>query len=605
MFQSFDQKGDRGFAAAHLPLVRAEMAAEGLDYLIVPHSDEYQNEYTPDYAQRLTWISGFTGSAGAAVVGAETAVIFTDGRYTLQVRDEVDGDLFDFQDSGEYPLSKWIELHVDAPAKIGYDPMLHTRAGVKMLTAAAKKAGAELIATHANVIDRAWADQPPRPSAPVSLRPARLSGASPAEKRAGVAAKIKDAGAEVAVIASPASVAWAFDIRGADVAHTPLALARALVRADATAQLFIDPAKTGPELAEHIGEGAATAAEDALAGALGHLGASGARVLIDPADAPAWFFDRLEGAGANVIEGRDPCVELRAVKTQAEQAGARAAHVRDGVALTRFLHWLAQEAPGGGVDEIAAVTALEGFRSETGALMDVSFDTISGSGPNGAIVHYRVTERTNRKLQAGELFLVDSGAQYEDGTTDVTRTVAIGAPGEEMRRRFTLVLKGHIAIAALRFPEGTAGAHLDAFARAALWRAGLDYDHGTGHGVGSYLGVHEGPQSISKRLADVALKPGMIVSNEPGYYKTGAYGIRIENLVLVRPPEPVPGGERDMLSFETLTLAPIDRTLIIADMLSEDERTWLNAYRKRVRETLTPELPEDVADWLDGGTRDL
>ena len=431
----------------------------------------------------------------------------------------------------------------------------------------------------------------------------QFAGAPHSDKRAEVAEKIKAEGAGAALITAPASIAWVLNVRGGDVAHTPLVLARLLLLADGTGELYVDPQKAGPDLDAHLGEQIVRRSPDDLDTRLAALGAQSAKVLLDPDGAPSAYFESLAQAGAETIATRDPIVALKAAKNPQELQGARAAHERDGAALTRFLHWLSVEAPAGGVDEISAAKQLEAFRAETGLLKDISFDTISGAGPNGAIVHYRVTHESNRPLKTGELYLVDSGGQYEDGTTDVTRTVAIGAPTDEMRDRFTRVLKGHIAIAMAVFPEGTTGAHLDAFARAPLWRAGLDYDHGTGHGVGSYLGVHEGPQSIAKRQIAEPLRAGMILSNEPGYYKTDAYGIRIENLVIVRPE--LMESERAMLGFETLTLAPIDRELIDPSLLSTAEREWINAYHARVRSVITPLVPKDVQSWLAEATAEI
>ncbi|GAB4521266.1 MAG: aminopeptidase P family protein [Amphiplicatus sp.] len=603
MFQSFDPVSDRSYAARHLPLLRAEMKKRGVDGFIVPHDDEYQNEYIPAYAERLMWVSGFSGSAGAAVVLMDRAVIFVDGRYTLQARAEVDDAFFEYESIPDTSPAEWLAKNARKGWRVGYDPMLHTSAGLARLEAAAKRAGFELVPLKDNPIDAAWAGQPPRPAAKIIPHPVAFAGKSSEEKRREIAAAVKAAGADALLVTAPPSIAWLFNIRGGDVARTPLPLGRAIVHADGAASLFVAPEKVDNALSGHLGDAVDIRPEEGVIDALGALGEKGAKVAVDPALAPARFVSLLKESGARVIELADPCALPRACKNDAELAGARAAHERDGAAVTRFLHWLASEAQGGDVDEITAAKKLEELRRETGELVDISFDTISGAGPNGAIVHYRVNTRTNRRLQPGELFLIDSGAQYRNGTTDITRTVAIGRPTAEMRDRFTRVLKGHIALATARFPEGVTGHQLDALARRPLWEAGLDYDHGTGHGVGSFLGVHEGPQRIAKTANSQPLRPGMIVSNEPGYYKTGAFGIRIENLVVVTPPEPVEGGERAMMGFETLTLAPIELDLVVPSLLSEHERHWLNKYHARVRQTLTPRLPKDVADWLARKTR--
>lgn len=605
MFQSYEPVSDRSFAGKHLPLLRAEMAKQGLDGFIIPHDDEYQNEYIPDYAERLMWASGFSGSAGAAVVMTDKAVIFTDGRYTLQVRDQADGAYFDYADLIATPPDRWLKENADRGARIGYDPMLHTGAGVKRLQAAADKAGFDLVAVSENPVDAAWTDQPARPTAPVSPHDIAFAGKPSEDKRKEIADAVSAAGADAALITSPPSIAWLFNIRGGDVARTPLPLGRAIIRKDATASLFLAPEKTDNQLPAHLGDAVDLRAEADLASALAQLGRQGARVALDPALAPSKYADDLRAAGAVVIDAADPCALPRATKNSAEIEGARAAHIRDGTAVTQFLHWLEIEAQGGGVDEITAAKKLESFRQATGELKDISFDTISGAGSNGAVVHYKVSTQTNRTLEPNSLYLVDSGGQYADGTTDITRTVPIGQATDEMRTRFTQVLKGHIAIAGLRFPTGTSGAQLDAFARKPLWDAGLDYDHGTGHGVGSFLGVHEGPQRIAKAGSSQPLKPGMILSNEPGYYKAGEFGIRIENLIVVTAPAPIDGGEREMMGFETITLAPIHLDLVDVSLLTELERDWLNAYHARVRETLGPRLPANIKGWFDNATRPI
>ncbi|MEM8937448.1 MAG: aminopeptidase P family protein [Pseudomonadota bacterium] len=602
-FQNFDSPADRTFAKRHLPLLRTELTRQELDGFIIPHDDEYQNEYVPAYADRLMWVSGFTGSAGAAIVLADRAVIFVDGRYTLQVRAQTDGDFFAFADLVNTPVAQWLSANVGKDARIGFDPMLHSVDGAKRLRAAAEKANIKLVSVDENPVDAAWRDQPARPKSPVVPHPLEFAGISSEEKRASLASSLQELDADAFLMTAPASIAWTFNIRGQDVIRTPLTLARALINADGAATLFVDTDKLDGNVRAALGEGVRIESEEALLAALSAHGDAKKTIAIDPAQTPAKFADILKRAGARIHECADPSVLPRAIKNAAEIKGARDAHLRDGAALTQFLHWLDEEGPSGGVDEIAATQKLEALRAESSLLRDLSFDTISGAGPNGAIVHYRVTQDTNRLLKIGELFLVDSGAQYVDGTTDVTRTVPIGAPSEEMRDRFTRVLKGHIAIATARFPEGATGSQLDTLARMALWQAGLDYDHGTGHGVGSYLGVHEGPQGISKAARAAALKPGMIISNEPGYYKTDAYGIRIENLVLATPPTSLPGGDRPMLGFETLTLAPISLALVVPSLLTQQERAWLNAYHQRVRNALSALVPEATRDWLAAATR--
>jgi Xaa-Pro aminopeptidase len=602
MFQTYDDTANPALGKARAAKLREELARRNLDGFLIPRADEHQGEYVPPHAERLRWLTGFNGSAGMAVVLKDRAAIFVDGRYTLQVRHQVDLDIFEAKHLIEEPPTRWIEENLPKGAKLAYDPWLHTIDSVTRLRAAAEKAGGSLVPVDTNPLDAVWDDQPEPPRARVEPHPIEFAGEPAADKIRRLASNLMSGDADTAVLTMPDSIAWLFNIRGADVPHTPLPLSFALLHEDGHAELFIDERKLGDEARAHLGNIVTVHPKDALGAALDALGAAGKTVLVDPTTCASWIEARLSAAGAEVKRGADPCELPKAIKNEAEVAGTRAAHLRDGQALTKFLCWIATEAPKGNVTEIDAAKRLEAFRAETGKLKDVSFDTISGAGENGAIVHYRVTEGTNRKLNPGELFLVDSGAQYLDGTTDVTRTIAIGKPGAEERDRFTRVLKGHIGIATARFPEGTSGAQLDAFARMALWKAGLDYDHGTGHGVGSYLSVHEGPQRISK-MGHQPLKPGMIVSNEPGYYKTGAYGIRIENLVVVTPPAPVEGGERMMLGFETLTLAPIDLALVEKSLLSGEEVAWLNAYHARVHAALADGLDAETKAWLEEATR--
>jgi Xaa-Pro aminopeptidase len=597
MRQTFDDHADPSFGAKHLPLIRAEMAKQGLDGFLIPHEDEHQNEYLPDANERLAWATGFTGSAGAAVVMAQAAAVFVDGRYTLQAQSQTDPELFERRDLMDGGVTAYLETAAQAGQVIGYDARLHSPDALAPLKAAAARAGATLKPVQFNPVDAAWGEvRPPQPKAPVVPHALEHAGEDSNEKRQRVGEEIAKSGADIALITAPASIAWLYNVRGGDVIRSPLPLGQTLVQADGRARLFLDPAKTSPELRAWLGNGVTLDPPEALAAAIAEL--KGRRVLVDPAQASAWYFAELEAAGAVVVRGADPCALPRAAKNPVEVQGARNAHIRDATAIVRFLYWLATDAQTSPPDELETVAKLEALREATGALKDLSFDTIAGAGPNGAIVHYRPTHRSNRRTQRGELLLVDSGGQYLDGTTDITRTVAIGEPSAEMCDRFTRVLKGHIALARIRFPTGTTGSALDVLARAALWMAGLDYDHGTGHGVGSYLGVHEGPQRIAKAPNSVALRPGMIVSNEPGYYKTGAFGIRIENLQVVTAAKPIPGGDRPMLGFETLTLAPIDRRLIAVEMLNPDERAWLNAYHAQVATKVAPLVEPEIAAWL-------
>lgn len=580
--------------------LRAEMMRRNLDGFIVPRTDEYQGEYVPPHSDRLRWLTGFSGSAGVAIVLADKAAIFIDGRYTLQVQSEVRPDIVEPRHLADAPPGEWITGHLPKGANLGFDPWLHTQRSADGFRKAARKAGGELIAVADNPIDAIWGNQPAAPIAPVVPHPMEYAGKSAEEKRSEIGAALRKDGLDAAVLTAPDSIAWLLNIRGGDVSHTPLPLSFAIAHQSGSVDLFIDPRKLAPGAAAHLGNGVAVAAPDAFPAALEAL--DGKSVRVDPGGAASAVFDHLKTGGATVDSGADPCALPKARKNAVELTGARNAHERDGAALTRFLAWVSSESPQGespkdGLREIQAADQLQAYRYESGMARDLSFRTISGSGANGAIVHYSVSEKTDRTIRDGELFLVDSGAQYLDGTTDVTRTIAIGAPSAEMKDRFTRVLKGHIAIATARFPEGTTGSQLDPLARRALWDAGLDFDHGTGHGVGSYLGVHEGPHRISKAGNTVALEPGMIVSNEPGYYKTGEYGIRIENLIVVTACE-LDGAERPMLAFETLTLAPIDRTLIDPALMTQAELEWLNDYHARVRAVVTPKVDAATARWL-------
>jgi Xaa-Pro aminopeptidase len=582
-----------------LKALREQLKAESLDGFVVPLTDEHMSEYVGSYAQRLAWLTGFQGSAGSAVVLPEEAAIFTDGRYTLQVRDQVDGRHWSYQSVPETSVAEWLKDHALGGGRIGYDPWLHTADWVKKAKAALAEKGAELVAVGRNPIDAVWDDRPEPSKARLIVHPDAFAGKSSAAKRAEMADWLKEQKADAAILSALDSIAWTFNVRGEDVEHTPVALSFAVVNADGTADLFVAPEKISDDVHAHLGNAVRVHDRNAFAPHLSAL--AGKTVVADPERAVAAIFDGLEAAGAKVVSKRDPSVLPRAIKNDAEIAGHRAAQARDGAAMTRFLHWLSVEAPKGELDEIKAAERLLQFRREAGDLRDTSFDTISGAGPNGAIVHYRVTPETNRPLEMDSIYLVDSGGQYPDGTTDITRTVIVGTPTPEMKDRFTRVLKGHIALSAAVFPEGTRGSQLDTLARQYLWQAGLDYAHGTGHGVGSYLSVHEGPQRISpvgssQAGGDEPLKAGMILSNEPGYYKAGAYGIRIENLVLVAPRE-VEGAEKSLLGFDTLTFAPIDRKLVEVALLSAEERQWLNDYHDKVLEVVGPQLEDEVSAW--------
>lgn len=603
MRQNFDVRGGPDQARANLPALRQVLADRGIDGVFIPHEDAYQNEYLPDANERLAWVTGFTGSAGAAFVFTDRAVLFIDGRYTIQAGEQVPGELIDLEGLPEPGPFGWLSGQSLEGKTLGYDPRLMTPNAVSKLCKAGERAGARIKPLDINPVDTAWTDRPPLPGAPVTAHPLEVAGMSSPDKRATLAKTLKEQGAEAAVITSPASIAWLFNIRGGDVACSPLALSRAIQKSDGTAELYIAPDKLDDSVRAHLGNEVGVYDETEIAEGLARL--AGISVSLDPDAASAWFFDQLETAGAKILRRPDPAALPRARKNAAEIAGTTRAHERDGVAVTRFLHWLAHDGQSGDVTEIDAAEKLESLREALGGLKDLSFQTISGAGPNGALPHYRVNTQSNRRLEPGSLYLVDSGGQYIDGTTDVTRTVAIGEPSGEMRRHYTLVLKGHIALAEVRFPPGTTGTHLDTLARHALWQAGLDYDHGTGHGVGVYLGVHEGPQRIARAWNDTPLMPGMIVSNEPGYYRPGAYGIRIENLQYVTEAQEIPGGERAMHGFENLTLAPLARDLIDPGLLSPTEHIWVDRYHETVLARVGPQLPGDVADWLEAACAPL
>ena len=589
--------------ADRLAALREQLKVDRLDGFVVPLTDEHMSEYVGTYAQRLAWLTGFQGSAGSAVVLPEEAAIFVDGRYTLQVRAQVDGENWSYESVPETSVADWLKAHAGLGARIGYDPWLHTRDWVKKAREALAEKGAELVPVPRNPIDAVWADKPEPSRARLIVHPDRYAGKSSAAKRQEIADWLKAQQADAAVLAALDSIAWTFNVRGKDVQHTPVALSYAVVHENGTADLFVASEKIGDDVRQHLGNGVRLHERHEFEPWL--AGLSGKCVAVDPERSVAAIFEALEQAGAKVLAKRDPSILPKAIKNEVEIAGHKAAQARDGAALVRFLHWLSIEAPKGGVDELGAAAKLHEFRQACGELRDLSFNTISGAGPNSAIVHYRVSEATNRRLEMDSLYLVDSGGQYPDGTTDVTRTVAIGTPTAEMRDRFTRVLKGHIAIARALFPAGTRGSQLDSFARQYLWQVGLDYAHGTGHGVGSFLSVHEGPQRISpvgssQAGGDEPLRAGMILSNEPGYYKTGEYGIRFENLVLVVERE-VARAEKDVLGFETLTFAPIDRALIATELLSREERDWVDRYHAQVLDVVGPQLQGDARAWLERG----
>ncbi|MEQ1938645.1 aminopeptidase P family protein [Mesorhizobium sp. CN5-321] len=602
MFQTFDSAGDPSVGKPRVAKLRQWLTGHRLDGFIVPRADEHQGEYVPARAARLKWLTGFSGSAGVAIVLKERAFVFVDGRYQLQVRQETDPSVFTVESLIDNPPAVWMRENIGKGARIGFDPWLHTISEVKALKASADKVGAELVPVEENPIDAIWNDQPDAPMEPVELHPNALAGELAKDKLARLAAAIGKDGATHAVLTDPSSIAWAFNIRGNDVPHTPLALGFAILAADGRHRLYMDKRKFSRTVEAYLTQLADLREPGDFESDLTALARDGAKIALDPALAAEKLRMLAADNGGSVVEAADPARIPRATKNKAEIAGSRAAHRRDGAAVARLLCWLDRQPPGS-LDEIAVVTRLEESRRRTGEetqmpLRDVSFDTISGAGPNGAIMHYRVSRATSRKLNEGELFLLDSGAQYQDGTTDITRTMPVGQPSEEMRERYTLVLKGLIGISRLRFPAGTRGSEIDAIARMALWRHGLDFAHGTGHGVGSYLAVHEGPQRIARSGTEKLLE-GMMLSNEPGYYKEGAYGIRLENLILVTPAEQIEGGDIAMHDFETLTLAPFDRRMIKTHMLDRDELHWLDRYHAWVLAEIGPMLDGETLAWLE------
>ncbi|UYY57929.1 aminopeptidase P family protein [Sphingomonas sp. S2-65] len=587
--------------ADRLRALRDQLAKQGLDGFVVPLTDEHMSEYVGGYSQRLGWLTGFQGSAGSAVVLADKAAIFTDGRYTIQVRQQVSAEDWEYVGVPATSITAWLEAHVPEGGRIGYDPWLHTRGWVDETRAALAERGAELVAVEANPIDSVWSDRPAPSDAQLSVQDDDHAGKSSAAKRAEIAEWLGERQADAVVLSALDSIAWAFNVRGDDVAHTPVALSYAIVHADGTGDLFVEPGKVTDAVRQHLGNAIRIQDRSAFAPALNAF--AGKRVAADPERAVAAIFDALDAGGARVIAVRDPVVLAKAIKNPAEIAGHQAAQARDGAAMVRFLKWFEETAPQGGLTEMSAADRLQAFRQETGLLKDLSFDTISATGPNGALPHYKVTDESSLPIEPGQLYLIDSGGQYADGTTDITRVMPVGEPSAEMRDRFTRVLKGHIAIDAAVFPDGTVGAQLDSFARRPLWEVGLDFGHGVGHGVGAYLSVHEGPQRIAQPYypGGQSLEPlraGMMLSNEPGYYKPGEYGIRIENLVLIVERE-IAGAEQRMLGFETLTFVPIERTLIEPSLLTDQELRWLDTYHARVLELIAPQLHEEERRWLE------
>jgi Xaa-Pro aminopeptidase len=597
MYQIFDDISLPAASGERVKALQRELKSRRLKGFLVPHSDEHQDEFLAPPAERLAWLTGFTGSAGVAVVLEKAAALFVDGRYILQARAQTDPDLFEVFQTPEAKPSSWIAENLSRSASVGYDPALHTIKEIERLTETLARSGIKLEPIDGNPIDAIWHDRPKPSSAQIVPHGIEYAGRSAQEKIRDVQALLKKEKADAVLLTLLDSIAWLFNIRGGDIKHTPVAFAYATVPATGRPTLFIDSAKIGDNVKGDLREFAELADPAALMDRLRAMGQAGARVRLDPETAPIRFAQALKAHGVQFVPGQDPCILPKAIKNEVEIKGAQAAHLRDGVAMARFLAWLDEMGSSGKIDEIDAAMKLEDCRRESGQLKDIAFDTISAVGPNGAIVHYRTTTKNKRTLEGSTLYLIDSGAQYREGTTDVTRTIAIGTPTTEMRRHYGLVLKAHIAIATARFPKGTRGQDLDPFARRPLWEAGLDFDHGTGHGVGSYLSVHEGPQRLS-RLGTVELQTGMILSNEPGYYRESHYGIRLENLVLVTPLASIPGGTREMMGFETLTLVPFDRRLIDPKQLSAAELAWLNAYHARVRKEIEPILLSDDRAWL-------
>jgi Xaa-Pro aminopeptidase len=601
-FQAFTETSNPAEVVPRIAALRAELQRRGLDGFVIPRADQHQGEYVPACDARLAYITGFTGSAGASVVLMDKAALIVDGRYTLQSQEQTDRAVVTPVKMEETGLEAWIETHLPAGAKLGFDPWLHTPDQVKRLVAAVAKTGGELVAVDGNPVDPVWEDRPAAPAAPVRPHPMEHAGQEAADKLGLVREALARARLDALMISDPHNLAWLFNLRGGDVGNTPLPLGYALIPREARAQLFLAPAKITGETARMLAPLADISAPEAMMSALAEMSGGGSRIRLDSATAGEALKRVIETSGGIADVGADPCSLMKARKNAVELEGARRAHLIDGAAMARFLCWLEREAPEGTLTEIDAAIRLEEERIATGELADLSFGSISASGPNAALPHYRVTTTSNRHIGPG-IYLIDSGGQYPFGTTDITRTLAIGTPTPEMKDRYTRVLKGHIAISLAVFPKGVSGAQLDAFARAPLWAAGLDFDHGTGHGVGSYLSVHEGPQRLSK-LGTTPLEPGMILSNEPGYYREGQFGIRIENLIIVEP-RAIQGGEREMFGFETITFCPYDRTLIDRSLLDAGEIAWINAYHAEVLAKIGPLVEGAVSQWLDEACRVL
>jgi Xaa-Pro aminopeptidase len=606
MFQSFEVTSTPQFGRVRVTALRAAFAPLSIDGFLVPRADEFQGEYVPACSERLSWLTGFTGSAGVALVTQREAIVFVDGRYVTQLKEQVDGSIFAGGDLVGEPPHVWLEGHAPKGFRLGIDPWLHTAAEVRRLEKALAAIGGTLVFLDHNPLDRIWSDRPAAPLGRVMIQPIEHAGELAKDKIAAIAATAEKARAAAVVLTDPSSVAWTFNIRGSDVPHTPHPLARAIIHANGRAEIFVDKRKTGIEEEAYLTQLADIAPPGSFDDRLATLASSGAAIMIDPDLASFAIGELIRVKGGSVIEATDPARLPRARKNAAEIAGSVRAHLQDGAAMVEFLAWLDKTEPGS-VTEIGATKRLEALRTAVGERMqnplkDISFDTIAGAGSHAAIMHYRVTTDTDQAIEAGTMFLIDSGAQYINGTTDITRTVAVGAVPEEQKRFFTLVLKGMIAISTARFPKGSRGVDLDPLARIALWKAGADYAHGTGHGVGSYLSVHEGPQRIA-RLATQELLPGMILSNEPGYYRPGAFGIRIENLVVVKEAAEIEGGDQPMLGFDTLTYCPIDRRLVLPAFLTDEELAWLNDYHAETREKLMPLIADDeTREWLKAAT---
>ena len=566
-----------------------------LDGFLVPRSDEHLGENAPASSERLAWLTGFTGSAGLAVVLADRAAVFSDGRYVLQLAAETDGALYERLHGGESPPADWLRARAPDERRlaIGYDPRIMSEEEIARF----EDSGVDLKAQDLNPVDAVWTDRPTPPDAPARPHEERFAGRSATAKRDEIGAALREAKQDAAVLTDPASIAWLLNIRGGDLETTPVALGFAVVHSDGAVELFMDQRKLDGPMRDWLGNGVSVAEPDRMPHRLAAL--AGKTVRVDRATSPAWFAETLRAAGATVAAGADPTLAPKARKNQVEIEGAREAHRLDGIAVSRFLHWLDKDA--GGETELSAVARLLAFRHENDGFLGESFPAIAGAGEHGAIMHYRVSEQTDRAIRPDELFLIDSGGQYACGTTDITRTVWTG-PGDAplaIREQFTRVLKGMIALSTIIFPEGVTGHRLDAIARAPLWRAGLDFDHGTGHGVGSVLGVHEGPVSISPVHRPVKVESGMIISNEPGYYEPGSHGIRIENVILARPEPERVRQVKPFLGFETLTLAPIERRCVDVSLLERDERAWLDAYHARVYREIGPALDVAARLWLE------